>query len=118
MATSNLATSFSYRSFVRGYHDYLRKYLVAAGWRNFGEPTNSHDSMAVMKDEEAVGHSPNCRNRFPELSYFLPRGNSVVTCEVTGSKLNRGVGLGLEVPCVFHLVVGTCTSRQAQNLNK
>ena len=26
----------------------------------------------------------------------------MVTCEVTGYKLNRGVGLGLEVPCVFH----------------
>ena len=58
--------------------------------------------MAVMKDEEVVGHLPNCLNRFPELSYFLPRGDRIVTCEVTGSKLNRGVDLGLEVPCVIH----------------
>ena len=26
----------------------------------------------------------------------------MATCGVTGSKLNCGVGLGLEVPCVFH----------------
>ena len=33
--------------------------------------------------------------------FFLKRVESVGFCEVTGSRVNRGVGLGLEIPCTY-----------------
>ena len=66
------------------------------------EPDNSHDTMAVAvrKDEQVVEHLPNWISRF--VFYFLLKEDSAVTCEVAGSKVNCGVGLGLEIPCVYH----------------
>ena len=66
------------------------------------EPSNPHDSMAtaVKKEGQIVGHLPKSLTQFA--SFFLLKKDSVITCEVTGCRLNRGVGLALEVPCVYH----------------
>ena len=66
------------------------------------EPDNSHDAMAVAvrKDEHVVGHLPKWTSRF--VFYFLLKEDSAVTCEVASSKVNCGLGLGLEILCVYH----------------
>ena len=65
------------------------------------EPTNPHDDFAVsvVKDGVVVGHVPKHASRV--VCFFLKRVESVGFCEVTGSRVNRGVGLGLEIPCTY-----------------
>ena len=47
-----------------------------------------------------VGHVP--FNLAPIVSAFLRRDVSKGLVEVTGSKINRGAGYGLEIPCTYH----------------
>ena len=65
------------------------------------EPTNPRDDFAVsvVKDGEVVSHIPKYVSRV--ISFFLKKVESVGFCEVTGSKVNRRVGLGLEIPCTY-----------------
>ena len=60
--------------------------------------------MAVLKEDDIVivGHVP--RNLSPSLFQFLLRRdvNKAFT-EVTGQKVNRGAGYGLEIPCTYCL---------------
>ena len=64
------------------------------------EPTNSHvrHAVAVVVDDEIVGHMP--YNIAPTVSAFLNRGTNNGFAVVTGKKVNRGAGYGLEIPCL------------------
>ena len=53
--------------------------------------------MAIYRDAEIVGHVP--YNLAPRMSAFFMRGNKAFA-EITGDKVYRGAGYGLEVPCV------------------
>ena len=66
------------------------------------EPSNPHDPMAtaVKKNGQVVGHVPRSLAHYTHF-FLLTQGNQIV-CEVTGSPVNCGVGLGLEVPCFCH----------------
>ena len=107
MATNVLATSvtvsrFSYESFIRGYHDYKDIWTPETGevLEVEAEPSNPHHpmAMAVKKNGQVVGHVP--RSLAPYTHFFLLRQG--IVCEVTGSPVNCGVGLRLEVPCFYH----------------
>ena len=65
------------------------------------EPSNSVDrnAVAVMKEGEVVGHVP--YNLAPVVSLFLRRDVNKAFAGVTGDKVNRGAGYGLEIPCVY-----------------
>ena len=65
------------------------------------EPTNCKDrnAVAVFQDNAIVGHVP--YNLAPCLSQFLKRDVNKAFAEVTGVKINRGAGYGLEIPCVY-----------------
>ena len=65
------------------------------------ELTNGYNrfAVAVLKDEEIVGHVP--RTLSKATSFFLRYDSNFVFCEVTGERLNHGVQLGVEVPCVY-----------------
>ena len=67
------------------------------------EPTNSKDNNAVgvFLEDVIVGHVP--YNLAPRFSQFLQRDVNKAFAEVTGGKVNRGGGYGLEVPCVYRL---------------
>ena len=58
------------------------------------EPDNSEDShaVAVLNEDVIVGHVP--YNLAPVVEMFLRRE---VFAEVTGSRVNRGAGYGLEI---------------------
>ena len=58
--------------------------------------------MAVInKESTVVGHVP--FNLAPIFSYFLQRDFNKASLEITGDRINRGAGYGLEVPCVYRL---------------
>ena len=67
------------------------------------EPTNPKDknAVALYEDDSVVGHVP--YNLAPYLSRFLARDVNKAFAEVTGEKVNRGAGYGLEIPCVYRL---------------
>ena len=53
------------------------------------------------RDTEIVDHVP--YNIAPRMSAFLMRDMNKAFTEITGAKLSRGAGYGLEVPCVYSL---------------
>ena len=65
------------------------------------EQDNPYDCHAatVIKSGQLVGHIP--RSVSQVVSYFLARDGHSAVCEVTGSRVNRGVQLGVEVPCIY-----------------
>ena len=67
------------------------------------EPDNSQDKLAVavLKSGRVVGHVP--KNLAPIFSPFLKRSCNKAVVEITGNRLNRGAGHGLEAPCVYRL---------------
>lgn len=97
------SASFHYQSFVRGHHVYLSEWTPTIGEVLVvrRELNNEHDqyAVAVIKEGEVVGHVPKAVSRV--VFFFLGYDGNVGFCEVTGPRLNRGVGLGVEVPCVY-----------------
>ena len=65
------------------------------------KPANSVDrnAVAVMKEGRVVGHVP--FNLAPIISLFLRRDVNKAFVRVTGGKVNRGAGYGLEMQCVY-----------------
>ena len=103
MATSSSVAVYEVRSFIRGFHEYQHIWTPSIGEVNVlkREPTNPFDSyaVAVRKDNETVGHLP--YNMAPTVSAFLSRDTNVGFAEVTGARVNRGGGYGLEIPCIY-----------------
>ena len=63
------------------------------------EPTISVDRNAVVVEEgQVVGHVPFSLS--PIISLFLRRDVNKAFARVTGGKVIRGAGCGLEIPCV------------------
>lgn len=90
-------------SFIRGYHAYMDVWTPVEDemLRLIPEPSNSVDrnAVAVMKEDQVVGHIP--YNLAPIVSLFLKRDVNKAFARVTGEKINRGAGYGLEIPCVY-----------------
>ena len=94
---------FSVNSYIRGYHAYMDIWSPFVGEQLplEREPNNSHDCfcVAVKKDGSIVAHLP--FNLAPTVSAFLKRSTNSRVAKVTGSKVNRGGGYGLEIPCKY-----------------
>ena len=92
-------------SYIRGYHAYqdIWNPVVGESLLLKREPDNSVDSsaVAVWREDEIVGHVP--FNIASVLSQFLRRDCNQGFVEVTGEKINRGAGYGLEIPCTYKL---------------
>ena len=93
-------------SYIRGYHAYQDVWQPALGEILLlqREPTNAKDSLAVsvMKSNNTiVGHVP--ANLSALFSHFLMRTCNKGIVEVTGARINRGAGYGLEVRCIYRL---------------
>ena len=67
------------------------------------EPSKPKDrfAVAVYCKDNVVGHVP--FSLAPTLSRFLQRECNSAAARIAGSRLNRGVGFGLEVTCVYVL---------------
>ena len=87
-------------SFVRGYHAYMNIWIPKVGDENvFLQPENEnqHDkfAVAVVYDERVVGHVP--KNLSKVFNQFMKISNCTIECKVTGKRVNRGAGYGLEI---------------------
>ena len=98
---------YEVNSFVRGLHVYQDIWTPVVGEVLLlkREPDNAHDrySVAVVRqsDRATVGHIP--YNLAPIISPFLARDFNKGVAEITGSRVNRGAGYGIEVPCTYRL---------------
>ena len=92
-------------SYIRGYHAYTDIWSPVVGEILLlkREPDNLVDASAVVvwKEDKIVGHVP--YNIASVISQFLRRDCNKGFVQVTGNKVNRGAGYGLEVPCTYRL---------------
>ena len=109
---------FEFTSFVRGLHAYKdiwdpRIGEVLALKR---EPENSTDkwAVAVVRSDLVVGHVP--YEIAATISHFLKRDFNKGTVEITGTRINRGAGLGLGVPCTYRLYGPAAYIQKAQEV--
>ena len=65
------------------------------------ENDNEHDkfAVAVLFEERVVGHVP--KNLSKLFYQFLKIPNATMGCKVTGKRVNRGAGYGLEIPVQY-----------------
>ena len=54
----------------------------------------------IKRSGETIGHVP--FNLAPIISAFLKRSCNKGLVEVTGNRVNRGAGYGIEIPCKYH----------------
>ena len=91
-----------FQSYVRGYHAYMETWspIIGQALRLKREPTNCHNvhAVAIYLEDQVVGHIP--YNLAPKVSAFLRRDVNKEFAEITGDRLNRGAGYGLEI-CAF-----------------
>ena len=111
-----LFDSLAISSFVRGHHIYKRIWTPSEGevLQLQREPSNPKDRFAVVVclDGEIVGRVP--ANLAPTFSPFLARECNTITATITGARVNRGAGLGLEVPCCYTLNGPKCYVQRAK----
>ena len=94
----------SFSSFIRGYHAYMGIWQPSIGDCNLDvmrEEGNIHDQFAIgiFQNNVIMGHAPKCISK--ALSKFLTLPNCSITVTVTGKKVNRGGGYGLEIPTMY-----------------
>ena len=104
--SSSTESFFEFSSFIRGFHVYKTIWNPAIGDVLTLEkgPTNEEDKFAVAVMDSRniiVGHIPRCIA--PTVSNFLKRTVNKGSVQVTGDKVNRGAGYGLEIPCLYRL---------------
>ena len=65
------------------------------------EPRNVEDknAIAVIKDGTVVGYVSRCFSLWMKMFLGLPKCN--INCKITGNRVNRGGGNGLEIPCEY-----------------
>ena len=99
----NKANSFSFISQASGYHAYMKILNPVDGALLVctQETDNPHDNYAVsiIRNSYVVGHVPLGLSK--TFSNFLSLPVSTMLCIVTGKRLNRGAGLGLEILVMY-----------------
>ena len=99
------ANSFSFNSYARGYHAYMKIWNPVDGAVLVctRETDNRHDDCALflIRNSHVVGHVPLGLSK--TFSNFLSLPVSTMLCIVTGKRLNRGAGLGLEILVMYQL---------------
>ena len=98
--------SKEYYSWMRGHHAYkdIFEPVIGTTLTLQREPENAKDPHAVAIVEDTgciVGHIPLALSRI--VSSFLKRANHKATAEICGKRINRGSGLGLELPVIYKI---------------
>ena len=99
----NDSSAFQFESYVRGYHAYLNIWEPLLG-ECLKNEVQKH-AVAVVRinsrnEEVVVGHVPKLISMVVSMYLSLPR--CTFSVEVTGKRINRGAGYGLETPAKFH----------------
>ena len=60
----------------------------------------------MLKENRVVGHIPfhlaNTKNRTGIVTHFILKPTNRGSVEIYGKAINRGGGLGMEIPCVYN----------------
>ena len=96
-------------SWIRGFHFYKDWWTPTCGeiLPLQPEPENAEDknAVAVLKESRVIGHIPyhlaNTKNRTGIVTHFISKPTNRGLVEVCGKAVNRGGGLGMEIPCVY-----------------
>ena len=94
-------------SFVRGHHAYMDIWKPKVGDENVclkSENENQNDkfAVAIVLEERIVGHVPkNLSKIFHQFTKIL---NCTIGCKVTGKRVNRRAGYGLEIPVQYRFI--------------
>ena len=99
----NKANSFSFNSYARGYHTYMKIWNPVDGAVLVctRETDNPHDNYAVsiIRNSYVVDHVPLGLSK--TFSNFLSLPVCTMLCIVTGKRLNRGAELGPEILVMY-----------------
>ena len=103
----NQRRQFIINCFVRGYHAYMDIRAPKTGDSDLvvtPEEKSEHDKFAVAMyhDKRFVGHAP--KNLSKPFYQFLSLSSCSISCEVTGKRVNRGDGYGLEIPVKYKFI--------------
>ena len=97
---------YQYKSFARVYHVYMNNWspLVRETLKCRHEPAVDENVIAIirtdsLRNESIVGHVPQNISKICLL--FLKVPNTSITAQVSGKRLNRGGGYGLEIPVIY-----------------
>ena len=89
-----------FRSYIHAFHVYkdIWEPVIDQVLSCIQEPETPEDKIAValMNKEKIIGHVP--KNISIWMTIFLKLKNSYVASRVTGEKVSRGGGYGLEIP--------------------
>ena len=88
-------------------HAYMDIWTPKVGYGNFclkSENENQHDkfAFAIVLEERLVGHVP--KNLSKMFHQFMKIPNCTIGCKVTGKRVNRGAGYGLEIPVRYRFI--------------
>ena len=98
-------SSHTIDTFSCGYHEYMSVWMPQIGGdslfcrRELSNECNAVVALAVIDHfrwEEVVGHVPLFLSK--TLNKFLRLPGSYGSYKVTGTRINRGIGVGLEIP--------------------
>ena len=96
-------SSYEFDSFIRGYHAYQHIWTPVEGETYSGtrKPGNQQDcnAVVVMYENRVVGRILMAISKC--ISLFLTLPGSFLETKLTGKRINRGGGYGLEVPCKY-----------------
>ena len=94
---------YTFKSYVRGFHVYQEIWtpLIGECLECRHEPRNAEDktAIAVIKDGTVVGHVLRRFSLWMKMFLGLPKSD--ISCKITGNRVNRGAGNGLEIPCEY-----------------
>ena len=101
--------SKEYYSWMWGHHAYkdIFEPVIGTTLTLQREPENAKDPHAVAIVEDTgriVGHIALALSGI--VSSFLKRANRKATAEICGKRINRGSGLGLELPVIYKIYGG------------
>ena len=104
--TSEEFSSHTINTFSRGYLEYMSVWIPQISDDSLfcrRELSNEYDEYAVMtvaidhfNQDEVVGYVPLFLSK--TLNKFIRSPGSYASCKVTGTRKNRGIGVGLEIP--------------------
>ena len=68
------------------------------------ENENQHDkfAVAIVLEERIVGHVPKHLSKI--FHQFVKIPNCIIGCKVTGKRVNRGAGCGVEIPVQYRFI--------------
>ena len=100
---------YDLNSFVRGFHAYMDIWTPKVGGENFclnPENENQHDkfAVAIVLEDRIVGQVPEKLSKI--FHQFMKVPDCAIGSKVTGKRVNRETGCGLEISVQYRFIVG------------